>query len=476
MTMKRQWMKVLILAAVLSVSINSLILSSLINRYFVDYTMSNYEKHYSQIVALSKKALTETNQTNQELTLQMETHLSDPITGIRLYDSTGRLLADVSSDSDGAGMMNGSGKWFPSETEKKGWMSGMMHSSWMNSRIKASAQEVDSVALSDAGVYLGKLEITRYNSFGNSLETNMFKVALIANSALSFGIVLLIMIIVGAVVSKRMSRELTDTASYATNMDLGDPIKYNMSKVKEIRVIQQSLLTLQTNLKLKQTSRKKLVDELVHQSRTPLTILKTHLEGFQDGILSMTPEEIKTCEDQINNLESIIANMSGMIDAGKEIDIVKAEEFELDQMLKQIVGGLKAQFDKKELDLSVLSHQRITLNTDKYKLSQCIYNILTNAYKYTMSGGKVSIAYESDEENNIIITIEDTGSGIGYEDKQHLFDAYFRGSSSNNIPGEGIGLYVAKENLLKINGTIDVVSEIGKGSRFIIKLPKKITQ
>ena len=112
--------------------------------------------------------------------------------------------------------------------------------------------------------------------------------------------------------------------------------------------------------------------------------------------------------------------------------------------------------------------------TDKYKLSQCIYNILTNAYKYTMPAGKVSIAYESDEEI-VTITIEDTGEGIGAADKQHLFEAYFRGSNSDSIPGEGIGLYAARENLLKINGSIEVESEIGKGSRFIVKLPQKFT-
>ena len=187
----------------------------------------------------------------------------------------------------------------------------------------------------------------------------------------------------------------------------------------------------------------------------------------------MTPEEIKICEVQIEDITSIIANMSSMLDAEKETDSVKLDEFEFNQLLKQIIGGLKAQFNKKQIDLFLASHQKVELKTDKYKLSQCIYNILTNAYKFTDPNGKVSIAYEVVGEQ-LVIHIEDTGTGIGDEDKKHLFDAYYRGVNANNIPGEGIGLYVVKENLNKMNGEISVESEIGKGSKFIVKIPRYI--
>lgn len=457
MTLKRQWMLVLIISAIISVGINSYILSLLINRYFVNYTTENYDKHFAQIVEFSKKALIEKNYSNQQIAVQLEAHLNDPIIRIKLYDADGQLLANVSNEANQMSVMM-----------KSRMMNGMM-----NSMMGSPSEEVDSAEIADSGVSLGKLNITRYSSVGNSLATRMFKTALIGNSIFSFGLVLIFVIIVGAIVSKKMSKDLMNTASLALNMDLGNQMNIKLSKVREIRTIQQSLEMLQSRLKLKQTSRKRLVDELVHQARTPLTILKTHLEGFEDGMISMTSEEIKTCEAQIENITSIINNMSRMLDAEKVIDSVKLEEFELSQLLKQIIGGMKIQFDKKQIDLSLSSHQRVILKTDKYKLSQCIYNILTNSYKFTEPNGKVSIAYEAVGEE-LTIEIEDSGSGIGDEDKKHLFDAYFRGSNSNNISGEGIGLYVVKENLNKINGTISVESELGKGSKFIIKIPRTI--
>jgi two-component system sensor histidine kinase BaeS len=451
MTVMRQWMLVLILSAVLSVAVNSIVLSSLVNRYFINYSTENYNKHFSQIVEYSQKVLTETGYSVQQLEMQLETHLSDPIKRIRLYDASGNLLADV-----GVGNHQ---------------MGGMMGNRMMNRMMGSATEEVDSVNITNNGVVIGKLNIIRYSSIGNSLETRRFTVSLIGSSFFSFIIVLVLTFIIGIFISKKMSKDLRQTAQQAIDIDFGDQNNITKSRVKEIRTIQQSLETLQSRLKLKQTSRKKLIDELVHQTRTPLTILKTHLEGFEDGIIRFTPEEIRTCEVQIENITSIITNMSGMIDADKDIDIVNMEQVELNHLLKQIVGGLKVQFGKKAVELHLLSQQKVLLKTDPYKLCQAIYNILTNSYKYTESNGKVTVEYKQ-TGGEVTITIQDTGSGISEEDKLKIFDAYYRGKNSNNTNGEGIGLYVVKENLKKINGRINVESELGVGSKFIINIQK----
>jgi signal transduction histidine kinase len=201
-----------------------------------------------------------------------------------------------------------------------------------------------------------------------------------------------------------------------------------------------------------------------------LTILKTHLEGFEDGVLTMSPEEIKTCQAQVESISAMIVGMSAIIDAEKDLDDIQVEEIEVVHLLKQIVGALNVQFDKKQIRLSLRSDKKVLIKSDKSKLSQIIYNILTNAYKYTEPNGEVSVTCEVDS-SGIVIKIEDTGPGIGEKDLEHLFDAYYRGANAVNVPGEGIGLYVVKENLGRLNGKIDVESEIGRGSRFIISIP-----
>lgn len=450
MTVRKQWMLALVVSAALSVIVNSLVLNVRINRYFVDYSTENYNTHVAQVVQFSTEALSANEYTSQQLEMQLTSHLSDPITRIRLYRADGKLLADISADNRS--------------------MMGMMRFGTASRMMGSSAEEIDSIDINQNGVLLGKLMITRYSSIGSSISTQRFAFSLITNSLLSFGIVFALTLVLGYFLSKRMSKDLIHTAEQAVNIDLGQEKRYPKSRVPEIKTIQDSLEDLQTRLKLKQTSRKKRIDELVHQTRTPLTILRTHLEGFQDGIIQFTPEEVKTCEAQIDNLSSIITNMSGLIDAEKEVGDLRMNNVDISTLVRQIVAGLKAQFDQKSVALESASHGRIMVYTDPYRLSQAVYNLLTNAYKFTPSGGRVSIAYEAIDEE-LVITVKDTGIGIPQEEQMRVFEAYYRGNNAADTSGEGIGLYLAKENLQQIGGRIELVSQPGHGSTFVIRIP-----
>jgi signal transduction histidine kinase len=452
MTIRKQWLIALISIAILSVSVNSLVLSTLTDKYFKGYVKENYEKHFEQIVDYISEMLESGNYSVSQMEIQLETHLVDPITRIKVYDKDNNLIIDVYNSGMMGGGMNGRG------------MAGMMRRNY-----DSGLEEVDHADITKGQVIIGQVNITKYSSAENSMDTWLFQTSLIENSLYSIGIVLIFSILIGTLISKRMSKDLIQTAEMAQNIDLGNETEVLHSKVKEINVIQQSLESLKTRLKIKQKSRKALIDEMIHQTRTPLTIMKTHLEGMEDGVIEMTPDEIRICEAQIENIASIISNMSGMIDAEKYDDSIKLEEFELNSLIRQIIGGLQMQFEKKKIELVFIEESKININTDKYKLSQAIYNILTNAYKYTDIGGKVIITCKA-MAASIQITIEDNGPGIKKEEQAKIFDAYYRSSSFTDKEGEGIGLYVAKENIMKINGTLKVESELNEGSKFIISI------
>lgn len=458
MTIRKQWLLVLVLVAIFSVTINSIVLSSLTNHYFNDYVSENYEMHLQQIVGYTTSALKEKSFSPNQMAIELETHLVDPITRIKVYDQNGDLVADVSTDKQvyrGYGMMNG--------------MMGGMRKRFNDSQF----EEVDHAEIIDGNAVLGQINITKYTSAENSVAAWMFRSSLFKNSLYSIGIVLAFAVILGVLISKRMSKDLINTAEMAQNIDVGNETSNVHSKVKEIRVIQQSLESSRSRLRLKQKSRKTLIDELVHQTRTPLTILRTHLEGIEDGVIDMAPEEIKICENQIENITAIITNMSNMIDAEKQDEVSNVEELEFNQLINQIVHGLKVQFEKKNIELKITAQQKIVIKTDKYKLSQAIYNILTNAYKFTEPYGSVLIYYEVNQEN-LRISIEDNGPGISKEDQEKIFDAYYRSNSVTGKSGEGIGLYIARENLNSMNGSINVESRLNSGSKFIITIPKQL--
>lgn len=451
MTVRKLWLMVLLLTAVISIIINSFILSTLTDKYFSDYRAEEYENHIAEILDYSKNALLSEKLVVEQMAVELETHLDDPITHIKLYDREGSLLVDVSRDIHmimGRDMMK-----------------------MMGSTYDDTDSEVDNFQVTDNGEVIGQLNITRYSSLEDSIVARRFKSSLLVNSLYSIAIVLILAVFTGVFISGKMSKELTNTAKMANRISIGEDASDTKSNINEIRTIQQNLLGLDRKLKLKNKSRKVLIDELVHQTRTPLTVLKTHLEGFSDNIIEMSPEEIKICEDQIENITAIISNMSNMIDAEKDFEKMNIEEFEISSLLKQITAGLKAQFKSKGIMLDYNADRKIVLKTDKYKLSQAVYNILTNAYKFTPENGKVTLSYIHDDDSMDIV-IKDNGIGIGKYEINKVFDAYY--SSDKNTGSDGLGLFLARESIEKIHGEINVSSAPGKGSKFTISIPKDI--
>lgn len=454
MSIRKLWLIVLILVATLSIAINALILTSLTDRYFKTYLSETYDEHIDQMITYIASSLNEENFSLRQMAIELESHLDDPIVKIKLYGPQGALLVlveDRDYDRPDMGRMD-----------------------MMDFMFRIGEEEVDSFDIIDNGVLLGKLNITKQSSAESSVIAMMFKSRLFINSLISTGFAIVITLLVGAYISKRMSKDLTETAQLASNIQIGNPLENKPSSIKEINQIQNSLHDLNTRLKIKQKSRKTMVDQLVHQTKTPLTILKSHVEAIEDGVIQISKEELAIFQDQIDHLNNILSNMSTMIDAEKESEILTLETVDIHQLLNQIILGLRSQFDKKGIELKLISTTKVKLMTDPYKLSQVIYNLLTNAYKYTEKG-RVEISVKEDEDT-LSISISDTGIGIEPSEISNIFNAYYRGTSVTKILGEGIGLYVVKENLNQLGGTIDVQSTLGKGSTFTIKLPLRDTR
>jgi two-component system, OmpR family, sensor histidine kinase BaeS len=399
MSIRKLWLIVLILVATLSIAINALILTSLTDRYFKTYLSETYDEHIDQMITYIVSSLNEENFSLRQMAIELESHLDDPIVKIKLYGPQGVLLVQV-EDRD----------YDRKDMGRMGMMDFM---------FRIGEEEVDSFDIMDNGVLLGKLNITKQSSAESSVIAMMFKSRLFINSLISTGFAIVITLLVGAYISKRMSKDLTDTAQLASNIQIGNPLENKPSSIKEINQIQNSLHDLNTRLKIKQKSRKTMVDQLVHQTKTPLTILKSHVEAIEDGVIQISKEELAIFQDQIDHLNNILSNMSTMIDAEKESEILTLETVDIHQLLNQIILGLRSQFDKKGIELKLISTTKVKLMTDPYKLSQVLYNLLTNAYKYTEKG-RVEISVKEDKDTLSISIIRYRYRHRTYRNKQHL--------------------------------------------------------
>lgn len=457
MSLRKIWLLILIVVSVTAISANTIILTFLTDRYFSDYLNESYELHVGQLTDYTTKALSSEEISYSQMAIELESHINDPIIEIKLYDPSGQLIIDVGGENYMTSSM----------------MNNMMRGRMMDQVMDLSSQETRQIEISSDNQTLGIINITIHSLAENSFIARRFKSALLINSMFAIGIAIIAAVIIGMIISRKMSKSLKETEKLASDIQLGKEVKLFPSGIKEVNGIRESLMELHARLRMKQTTRKSLIDQLVHQTRTPLTILQTHLEAIEDGIIEANTNELNVCQNQIKDIKSIISNMSSMIDAGSDIDELKIERFELYPLLRQIQQGLMAQFKKKQIQLELLSDEKIWMKTDKYKLSQSIYNIVTNAYKYTGEGGIVRISYIL-SNGMLIIKIQDTGIGIAHHEADKVFDAYYRSSITSNIQGNGLGLYIVKENIESIKGKVMLQSQLDVGTTFSIELPQEI--
>lgn len=222
-------------------------------------------------------------------------------------------------------------------------------------------------------------------------------------------------------------------------------------------------------------------DELLslasHQLRTPATGVKQYmgmvLQGFA-GPVSEVQEEMlskayKSNERQLRVINDILH--LAKLDLGR---IVLAKtQFDLAELIHDVIEEQEQEIESAELKISTKLIKKAPVHADKHMLRMVIENLLSNAIKYTNPGGKVFVRLQH-RDDGYYITVRDTGVGIALEDTPHLFKQFsrIRNTRSHLVTGTGVGLYLAKHLTQLHDGDIAVESEVGKGSSFIVYIPK----
>ncbi len=227
-----------------------------------------------------------------------------------------------------------------------------------------------------------------------------------------------------------------------------------------------------------------------HELRTPLTSIKGYVETLQDGAYS-NEKQRKQFLDIINkNTERVINIVSDLLTIseleGKESLTYKSqtitnelEPINIHQIIQDSFMSFKNKIEEKQIDHKVEIQNPLPLCMgNKFLLEQMISNLLDNAIKYTPSGGKISVRTYSINNiinKEVIIEVSDTGIGIPSEEKERIFERFYRVDKdrSRQMGGTGLGLSIVKHIVLLHGGKIEVKSELGKGSTFTVKLPAK---
>jgi two-component system phosphate regulon sensor histidine kinase PhoR len=225
-----------------------------------------------------------------------------------------------------------------------------------------------------------------------------------------------------------------------------------------------------------------IVANVSHELRTPLTAVKGYVETLEEGAYE-NPEErrhflsiIRRHTDRLINIVSDLLLLSEIerksTQRGEDAKTV-FEEVDLKEIVYSSLEPLRSRIEEKDLRVSIDINENLPpFKGDGFLLEQMFINLVDNAVKYTPEEGAIGI-HITHADSHLRIEVFDTGIGIPKEHLPRIFERFYRvdKTRSRKIGGTGLGLSIVKHVVIMHGGKIEVESEVGKGSRFIITLP-----
>lgn len=251
----------------------------------------------------------------------------------------------------------------------------------------------------------------------------------------------------------------------------------NIRFSNEITSLTENLDRMRMALKDNQEKRSRFIMGISHDLRTPVAIIKGYTEAISDGVVTNT-ESMKSSlaiiTEKTNQLETMIDSLISF----EKLDLREWRNSLILQSLNKIVSDfaesavVSGSVFKRNISSSINIDNDIMVKVDKQLFQRALENLYSNALRYTKDGDSIEIKAFQDSEN-VYIHIKDSGIGINDNDKEHIFDLFYRGTKSRREEGMGIGLAVVKNVIENHGWTIDFVSEEGKGTDFNITIPYK---
>jgi two-component system sensor histidine kinase/response regulator len=212
-----------------------------------------------------------------------------------------------------------------------------------------------------------------------------------------------------------------------------------------------------------------------HEVKAPLGAVQQNLyvltAELSDKLTDEQKNRLERCKSRIDDLMKLIHTWLRVISA----DIGKIREsfkpVPMTDLISKAIESVQPQATRKDIEiLASIKEPLAPVNGDEVTLTEALVNIIGNAVKYSRDGSQILVKAEQ-EEDNLAISVTDTGVGISKEDLPHIFEDFYVGKSGVGGKSSGLGLALTRRIIETHNGSISVESQLGKGSTFVIHLP-----
>lgn len=321
---------------------------------------------------------------------------------------------------------------------------------------------------------IGSVNVSFYGPYFYSQNDFTFLNALTEIVFLIGGIALILSLGIAYLLARNISKPILKAVEVANHIANGkyDVIRQEETNMIELDKLSSSIHKMADSITKQELLRKQLTSDVAHELRTPLTAVSTHLEAMMEGIWEPNQQHLESCYEEVNRMIHIVKDLERLEKLEGERYRLKYSAFSLYGLIQRLLENFALQIKEKNL-MVTLDGEGTLITADEERVAQVMVNLISNAIKYTKEGDDINIHVSEDKEN-VIISISDTGIGIPKEELPYVFERFYRADKSRNrkTGGAGIGLAIVKTIVEAHKGGITVDSEQGKGTTFTIQLPK----
>lgn len=213
------------------------------------------------------------------------------------------------------------------------------------------------------------------------------------------------------------------------------------------------------------------ITNVSHELKTPLAIIQNYATSLQNPGIGEEARigYAKTLADASKRLSDLVTNILKLSKLESKGLIPESEPVNLTETLAERIIAYEDVIEGKRLQLDCDLDENVIVVSNAGYLETVWNNLLTNAIKFTESGGTIGVSLKR-IDGKAVVCVSDTGCGMTAETGKHIFDKFYQGDTSHAREGNGLGLALVKKVIERIGGEISVESELGKGSRFTVIL------
>ena len=281
--------------------------------------------------------------------------------------------------------------------------------------------------------------------------------------------------LLGLFFTLRVTRALGTLSEGARRVAGGDlTVRVRVRGKDEIAELSESFNLMTAELQKLEEAKKQIIADSAHELRTPVTLIQGILEGMMDGVFPTDTATLKSVHEETLRL-------SRLIDTLRELEVIESgrlelvlEPVDLAELAMRAAGLFQGQLKEKGLTLTLppSAEGLPPVKGDYLRLGEVVYNLLANAVRYTPPGGRIRIALEA-IEGFAVLKIEDSGPGVPREEREKIFERFYRTDKSRSSArgGSGLGLSIAREIVRAHGGSLSVEEAVLGGASFSVRLP-----